>query len=92
MNREIVRSTRFKKDFKRFAHDAAFCAQFTEVVRLLVADAPLPPALRDHELVGEWKGMRDCHVRPDVVLIYQKYEEVVSILRLERLGSHSEVF
>ena len=92
MRRKVTYSSKFRKDYKRVRNNARLRTEVLEVIDLLAVDAPLPPALRDHELVGEWKGMRDCHVRPDVVLIYQKYEEVVSILRLERLGSHAEVF
>ncbi|MBU6452802.1 MAG: type II toxin-antitoxin system mRNA interferase toxin, RelE/StbE family [Cyanobacteria bacterium REEB67] len=45
--------------------------------------------LRDHALTGEWKDYRDCHLRPDLVLIYEKQD--ADILRLVRLGSHSEL-
>jgi len=44
---------------------------------------------RDHALIGEWKDHRDCHVKPDLVLIYQKPD--ANVLRLVRLGSHSEL-
>lgn len=60
-----------------------------EVIEQLAADTPLAPALRDHALSGNWSGFRDCHVRPDLVLIYQKTEDT---LRLIRLGSHAELF
>lgn len=43
----------------------------------------------DHPLSGKWKGYRDCHIRPDLLLIYQKSS---SVLLLVRLGSHSELF
>lgn len=57
---------------------------------MLVADTPLPPKNRDHALRGEWAGFRDCHIRPDLVLIYRKFEP--SMLEFDRLGSHSELF
>jgi mRNA interferase YafQ len=50
----------------------------------------LPIANRDHPLKGEWRGYRDCHVKPDLVLIYAK--RGADLLRLARLGSHSELF
>jgi mRNA interferase YafQ len=56
---------------------------------LLAADAPLPDAMRDHALTGEWKDHRDCHLKPDLVLIYRLPD--AETLELVRLGSHSEL-
>ena len=61
-----------------------------EILVALATDAPLEPRYRDHELTGEWAGYRDCHVKPDLVLIYRKPD--ATNLRLARLGSHSELF
>jgi mRNA interferase YafQ len=60
-----------------------------EVVNLLAADMPLPQRNFDHPLSGEWSDHRDCHVRPDLVLITRKTDE--GTLELVRLGSHSEL-
>ena len=60
-----------------------------EVVHLLAVDTPLPASKRDHPLGGEWSDHRDCHVRPDLVLIYRKPD--AANLDLVRLGSHSEL-
>ncbi len=60
------------------------------VVSALAADRPLPPSNRDHALSGEWKDFRDCHLRPDLMLIYRKPDR--DTLQLVRLGSHSELF
>ena len=49
----------------------------------------MPERLRDHALIGEWKDHRDCHIRPDLVLIYRKPDDLS--LELVRLGSHSEL-
>jgi mRNA interferase YafQ len=59
------------------------------VVHLLAADTPLPTSKRDHPLGGEWSDHRDCHVRPDLVLINRKPD--AANLDLVRLGSHSEL-
>lgn len=91
MSRRIKRTSRFKKNFKRFARDAAFCAEFASLLELLAADASLPPKYCDHPLHNDWEGYRDCHVRPDVVLVYQKTADGLVLLLL-RIGSHSEVF
>ncbi len=56
---------------------------------MLVADEPLSERYRDHSLAGEWKDHRDCHIKPDLVLIYRKTNE--NTLDLVRLGSHSEL-
>ena len=60
-----------------------------EVVELLAQDAPLPRQNFDHPLTGDWSDHRDCHVRPDLALIYRKPDD--DTLELVRLGSHSEL-
>jgi mRNA interferase YafQ len=55
----------------------------------LANDKPLAEKYRDHALTGEWKDYRDCHIKPDLVLIYRKPDE--EVLQLVRLGSHSEL-
>lgn len=59
-------------------------------IKALVMDQTLAPRYRDHELTGEWVGYRECHLKPDLLLIYQKDGE--TSLTLARLGSHSELF
>jgi mRNA interferase YafQ len=59
------------------------------VLGALVSDTPLAKQHRDHPLSGDWSGFRDCHVRPDLVLIYEKPD--AETLRLVRLGSRSEL-
>jgi mRNA interferase YafQ len=61
----------------------------TAALKLLVEDLPLPPKYRDHPLSGRWAEFRDCHIRPDLVLIYRKPD--AHRLQLVRLGSHSEL-
>ena len=91
MSRRVERSSAYKRGYKRIRHDANVLAALKEVVALLAADAPLPPKYRDHALHNDWEGCRDCHVRPDAVLIYQKTADGLVLLLL-RIGSHSEVF
>ncbi len=90
--REIERTTQFKRDYRREwkgRHRANLETILSTVLEQLMADAPLPERHRDHALSGEWSGYRDCHIRPDLVLIYEKPD--ASTLRLIRLGSHSEL-
>ncbi len=91
--RTISRSTQFKRDFKRELkgrYGKTLDANLRAVLGLLVVDAPLPVSYRDHALGGPWKGYRDLHIHPDLVLIYEKPDE--TDLVLQRLGSHSECF
>ena len=57
---------------------------------LLQADEPLPERFRDHSLSGDWVDHRDCHLKPDLVLIYRMLG--AATLQLVRLGSHAELF
>jgi mRNA interferase YafQ len=90
--RTISRTSRFKKDYRREAkgqHRASLDAVLTAAISMLVMDSPLPERLHDHALAGEWKDHRDCHLRPDLVLIYRLPDP--NTLELVRLGSHSEL-
>ena len=91
--RTIERSTAFRRDYKREAkgrYRATLDADLVPVLTALAEDQPLEPRYRDHDLSGDWAGYRDCHIKPDLVLIYRKSD--ADILRLARLGSHSELF
>ncbi|MDR1686382.1 MAG: type II toxin-antitoxin system YafQ family toxin [Desulfovibrio sp.] len=92
--RTIELSSAFKKDYKRAKADPRHAQDvrgLCEAVSLLLAkDSPLPENCRDHALSGDWKGYRECHLKPDLLLLYRKKEP--EILRIARLGSHSELF
>ena len=81
----------FKRDYKRekAGRHTDLDAVFKATVDLLVSETPLPVANRDHPLKGDWKGCRDCPLKPDLVLIYRKTRTSIELLRL---GSHSELF
>ena len=90
--RTIERSTQFKRDYKRESkgpHRATLAHDFKPVLTALANDQLLVEKYRDHALTGEWNDHRDCHVKPDLVLIYRKPDE--ESLQLVRLGSHSEL-
>ena len=90
--RRIEPTNAFKRDYRKVKASPKHRdieALLPQVLNLLVADSPLPERHRDHPLTGEWKDHRDCHVKPDLVLIYRKPDDVV--LQLVRLGSHSEL-
>jgi mRNA interferase YafQ len=91
--RAIERSSAFKRDYKREAkgkHRATLDDMLKPVLIALVADQPLETGHRDHDLSGNWAGYRECHVKPDLLLIYRKAD--AGMLRLARLGSHSALF
>lgn len=90
--RTVSYSNRFKRDYRREksgAHGRRLDDLLMEVVDLLAADTPLPRRNFDHPLSGEWADHRDCHIRPDLVLIYRKPDD--KNLELVRLGSHAEL-
>lgn len=90
--RKIEPTHQFKRDYKREAkgtHRETLTSDFLEIVKALAGDKPLAEKHRDHALTGEWKDHRDCHVKPDLVLIYRKPNN--EVLQLVRLGSHSEI-
>lgn len=92
--RTIKRPAAFKKDYKKIKanprHTNDIDSLLSAVLMLLVEDEILPESFRDHALIGDWKGHRECHIKPDLLLIYKK--EKLDILHLVRLGSHSELF
>ncbi len=65
--------------------------EMKKVMVMLANDEQLPPEKKDHNLVGPWKGYRECHVQPDFLLIYKKNNKNNSI-HFERAGTHSELF
>ena len=90
--RTIERTGQFKRDYKRQVkgvHRQTLERDFLALVTLLASDQPLAEKHRDHPLGGEWKDHRDCHIKPDLVLIYRKLEQ--NVLQLVRPGSHSEL-
>lgn len=92
--REIEYSASFKRDYRKVKasprHNRSIDSLLAGIVPLLCEDRLLPERNRDHPLTGEWTGYRECHVKPDLLLIYRKPDE--KTLHLARLGSHSDLF
>jgi mRNA interferase YafQ len=91
--RTIERSSIFRRDYKREAKGgrrATLDDELTPILSALANDISLEARHRDHGLSGEWSGYRECHIKPDLLLIYRKPDE--ETLQLVRLGSHSELF
>jgi mRNA interferase YafQ len=90
--RDVRYTSRFKRDYRREQsgrYGKKLDAMLMEAVNLLAADAPLPRRYFDHPLAGQWNDHRDCHITPDLILIYRKPDD--DSLELVRLGSHSEL-
>jgi len=90
--RTIELTGTFKRDYKREAkgrYREILERNFEAVVMALAHDQLLDEKHRDHALSGEWNDHRDCHIKPDLVLIYRKPDD--SVLQLVRLGTHSEL-
>lgn len=86
---KLSQTTQFKKDIRKQIKRGKNPQKLTQVVDLLLKEKPLPEKNKDHPLIGNWVGRRDCHIEPDWVLIYRKTEDEI---RLERTGSHSDLF
>lgn len=90
--RTIKYTHHFKRDYKRekksVNHKKLESELFTSI-KLLAEDKPLPQNKYDHALIGNWNDHRNCHIRPDLILIYRKLN--ANILELVRLGSHSKL-
>lgn len=84
-------SNRFRRDVKIAARRGLDVEILKKVVGLLENEIPLPEKFRDHALTGDWTGFRECHLRPDWLLIY-RVEQERAILHLARTGTHSDLF
>lgn len=81
----------FKRDFKRAIRRGKDPAKIQSVVKLLCSGEPLPATLRDHALKGKYAGYRDCHVEPDLVLVYRIVRDQLQLVCV-RLGTHADLF
>lgn len=93
MSRKIVVSTQYKKDLKKSQKQGLPIEELDAVIKKLVEDVALDAKFKDHQLVGQLKDFRECHIKPDWLLLYSKEgDDCLKILRLVRLGSHAELF
>ena len=91
MKYTIKWTSRFKKEYKLLMKRGKDIQALDNVIRLLADGVKLPPECRDHVLSGRYAGLHECHVRPDLLLIYD-LDEGVLVLTLFRTGSHSDLF
>ena len=89
MKYDIQFTTQFKKDLKLAKKQNKDLDKLFSVIEVLARGETLPPQYRDHDLSGNYKGTRECHVEPDWLLIYEIQDNVL-VLMLYRLGTPSE--
>jgi mRNA interferase YafQ len=89
---KVTSTNQYQKDLKRIVSNPKLVKEINVVVRLLAADdTPLPEKYKDHQLKGQFAKFRECHIRPDWLLIYKKTKKDL-ILLLIGTGSHSHIF
>ncbi len=86
--KQIRRTSQFKTDVKRMKRRGKDLGNLKGVLEKIASGQELEPRHRDHVLVGQYRGTRECHIEPDWLLIYEKAESVVLI----RTGTHSDLF
>lgn len=89
VNKNLLFPTnQFKRDAKKY-WTQLLTEEWTSVAYCLIHGMEIPEKHRDHALTGNWKGFRECHIKPDLLLIYEISEQGIQLVRL---GSHSELF
>ena len=91
MKYEVKYTAGFKKDYKNLVKRKMDVSKVHEVIEMLASGNTLPGKYRDHALSGDYQGTRECHIRPDWLLIYSISNETL-VLELMRTGSHSDLF
>lgn len=91
MRYEVKFTSQFKRDLKLAKKQGKDTEKLFEVVQRLASGETLEERYRDHDLTGNYKGCRECHIEPDWLLVYEILDDVI-VLLLYRLGSHSELF
>ncbi len=90
MKYTLYHTTQYKKSLKQMIKRGADIEKLNHVVNILVMGEKLPPHYLDHKLKGDKNGLRDCHIEPDWILIYQINKNRL-ILTLTHTGSHSDL-
>lgn len=87
---DLEYSSQFKKDFKKIIRlSIDDVVEVGGLISRLQCGDPLDVRHRDHPLVGNWNGFRECHIKPDLLLIYRVSD---GVLQLARIGTHSDLF
>ena len=84
-------TTQYKRDLKLARKRGLDENLLDDIIKLLKNEKPLPAKNKDHMLVGNYRGCRECHITPDWLLIYS-VDNGINLLTLVRTGSHSDLF
>ncbi len=85
----ITKTSRFKKDVKKMKKRGKSFELLKQVISQLANDGSLEPKFRDHKLLGDYSGTRECHLEPDWLLIYMTTPDELTLVRT---GSHADLF
>ena len=86
---QLVYEGQFKKDYKLMQKRGKNLNKLSAIIAMLVNEEPLPPKNRNHRLVGNWNNAWECHIEPDWLLVYQKSDSEIILVRT---GTHSDLF
>lgn len=89
MKYKLFRVNSFKRSFKKTKLNDDEELTYIHVIYKLLNDEPLEDKYRDHQLKGNFEGCRECHLKPDLLLIYKIKNEVLELIDI---GTHSELF
>ncbi len=84
-----IYTRQFNRDIKRMKRRGKNPEKLKIIIRSLISEEPLDPIHRDHKLIGNWQGRRECHIESDWLLVYKT--EIYRIM-FERTGTHSDLF
>ena len=88
---DIVQTSTFRTDYALLVKQGRDMSLLEKVIDLLAEGKPLPKKYKDHPLIGDWVGFRECHIQGDWILIYIINDNELT-LTLSRSGSHSRIF
>jgi len=88
---KISYTNQFLRDLELMKRRNLPKAELDKIVKMLSEDIPLPPKHKDHSLKGNYSGYRECHIRPDWLLMYKKDKQFLTLV-LVRTGTHSDLF
>jgi len=79
----------FERDLRLIQRRGKAIEKLRTVILTLIQEEALPERYRDHALIGNYKGRRECHIEPDWLLIYKLADNEIIF---ERTGSHADLF
>jgi mRNA interferase YafQ len=88
--KEIKSGRQFRKDVKRYINQTKKIKKLYTLIEILRSGEPIPKEYKPHSLIGDYAGHMECHIESDFLLVW--IDETTNVVKLIRLGSHSEIF